>query len=107
MVRIAMLNGMQHRRVTMDEDARTRLLTWIDLNVPYYATYDMADEDRPGGRRLYPAELDETLAEVWARRCASCHEDRQPTPGFVRIMHPQLNPFLAAPLALLRERVSQ
>ena len=86
-------------RVSLEPEALVRLFTWIDLNVPYYGTYDMGDEKREGGRRVYPAALDKTLADVSSRRCATCHAGGMKTPGYVRIEHVELNPILAAPLA--------
>ena len=86
-------------RVSLDADGLARVFTWIDLNVPYYGTYEMGDERREGGRRVVPEGLDKTLADVSARRCASCHKNGAPTPDYVRITNPEANPFLAAPLA--------
>jgi len=87
------------RRVDLDADALGRVLLWIDLNVPYYGTYEMGDEKREGGRRVYPADLARTLTDVWQRRCASCHAGGRPVPEFVRVTRPEHNPFLVAPLA--------
>jgi hypothetical protein len=86
-------------RAALDPDGLTRIFTWIDLNVPYYRTYEMEDEHREGGRRVYPAGLAKTLADVWSKRCAECHKGKPAAPEFVRITSPELNPFLAAPLA--------
>jgi hypothetical protein len=56
--------------------------------------------DHQGARRLYPADLDKTLAEVAKRRCAECHSGGAvPRPFWTRITNPQFNGFLAAPLA--------
>lgn len=86
-------------RVAMDEESRRRVLAWIDLNVPYYSTYEMTDARAEGGRRVYPEGLDAKLAEVAGRRCASCHASGLPTQGYLRLDHPEWNDFLAAPLA--------
>ena len=87
------------RRVDVDADGLARIFTWIDLNVPYYGTYDMEDEHRPGGRQVYPVDLPKVVGDVWARRCAECHKSQRPVPEFVRITNVEHNPFLAAPLA--------
>jgi hypothetical protein len=86
---------------------------WIDLNVPYYGTADTAHPDLPGCRQMYPAELPDVMNDVFARRCADCHQDQQPTmvkdwtPRTsrwrgdalgLRIERPELNAFLLAPL---------
>ncbi len=86
-------------RVALTGDERTRVLTWIDLNVPYYGTYDMADERRPGGRRLYPKGLDKALQDVHKRRCASCHKGVAGKGKWLRVTKPEQNAFLVAPLA--------
>jgi len=87
-------------RFTLTDDERQRILIWIDLNVPYYGTAQTAWPTRQGCRRQYPAQLDATLAEVAARRCASCHEGGEvPRTRWVRITNPQHNPFMLAPLA--------
>ncbi len=86
-------------RVQMDDASRRRVFAWIDLNAPYYSTYDMTNPTAEGGRRVYPKGLDAKLAEVALRRCAGCHAGRVPSRGFVRITHPELNDFLVAPLA--------
>jgi hypothetical protein len=87
-------------RYQMDEASRRRLLAWIDLNVPYYGSSETTHPDNPGSRRIYPAALDKTLADVAARRCAQCHQEGKiPRPFWTRITHPHLNSFLQAPLA--------
>jgi len=87
-------------QVTLTDAERRRVLLWIDLNVPYYGTSDAAYLDHQGARRLYPADLDKTLADVAKRRCGECHNGGAvPRPFWTRITNPQLNGFLAAPLA--------
>lgn len=87
-------------RLQMTSPEVRRLLTWIDLNVPYYGTSETERPDVVGCRQVYPPDLDRTLAEVAARRCASCHDGGKFRREFwTRIGNPQLNNFLAAPLA--------
>jgi len=87
-------------RVDLDPAEQRRLLTWIDLNVPYYGTSETAYPEKPGCRQLLPADLDKVLADVGRRRCAECHKDgKVPRPFWTRIVNPQWNPFLLAPLA--------
>jgi len=86
-------------RFALSDAERRRIFTWIDLNIPYYATYDMAYPDIEGGRRLVPKDLKAKLAEVAQRRCAECHAKGVPSRGYIRITEPELNDFLAAPLA--------
>jgi hypothetical protein len=87
-------------RLTMDEPSRRRILAWIDLNVPYYGSSETAHPERIGCCQFRPDDLDKVLAEVGARRCASCHAGgKVPRHEWVRITEPELNPFLVAPLA--------
>ena len=86
-------------RINLDDLSQRRILAWIDLNVPYYSTYEMSDPNAEGGRRVYPADLEQKLAEVSERRCASCHDAGIPRKGYVRLIRPEMNEFLAGPLA--------
>lgn len=87
-------------RFTMDDASRRRILSWIDLNVPYYGSSETAYPGRPGCRQIVPDDLEKTLADVAVRRCAACHQGGKiPRREWVRITEPELNPFLAAPLA--------
>ncbi|HUT32778.1 MAG TPA: hypothetical protein VNE39_04815 [Planctomycetota bacterium] len=86
-------------RFTLSDAERRRLFTWVDLNIPYYSTYDMAYPDIEGGRRLVPKDLKAKLAEVAQRRCTECHQKAVPSRGYIRITEPELNDFLVAPLA--------
>ncbi|MBM3499927.1 MAG: hypothetical protein FJX74_14800 [Armatimonadetes bacterium] len=86
-------------RVRLSPAEVRRVLAWMDLNVPYYSTYEMSDESLEGGRRVYPLELDAKLAEIAARRCAACHTGSVRRVDYLRITRPELNDFLAAPLA--------
>lgn len=87
-------------RVQLDQASVRRVLAWIDLNVPYYGTSETTHPDNRGSRRIYPADLDRVLQEVAGRRCSGCHEGgKVPRPFWTRLTHPELNAFLAAPLA--------
>lgn len=86
-------------RVRLTDDERLRVLLWIDLNVPYYGTALTAYPDNEGCRRLYPADLDATLADIERRRCVACHRQGVPRKPWVRIESPERNGFLLAPLA--------
>jgi hypothetical protein len=87
-------------RVEMDIASIRRVLTWIDLNVPYYGTSETAYPDNQGCRRIYPDRLDEVLADVAERRCANCHSGgKVPRRVWTRVTDPEFNSFLVAPLA--------
>ncbi|MEI7729758.1 MAG: discoidin domain-containing protein [Verrucomicrobiota bacterium] len=91
-------NGQPRIELTAAE--QRRIFAWIDLNVPYYGTSETAYPEKKGCRQLYPTDLDKTLAEVAKRRCVSCHaEGKIPRQVWVRIVQPQRNNFLTAPLA--------
>jgi len=79
---------------------RKRVYLWIDLNVPYYGTASSNHKKRIGSRRMYPPNLDSTLAEVAKRRCGECHKGGKiPRKFYTRFENPQNNDFLLAPLA--------
>jgi hypothetical protein len=87
-------------RVVMPKPEQRRVLAWIDLNVPYYGTSETSHPETVGCRRIYPSDLDRTLAEVVQRRCADCHDNGAiPRQFWTRIQNPHLNDFLLAPLA--------
>jgi hydrazine synthase alpha subunit-like protein len=86
-------------RVNVPEEDRRRVFLWLDLNVPYYGTSSSNHKARLGSRRMMPLDLDSTLNEVAARRCNSCHKDGVPRKFYTRVMKPEHNDFLLAPLA--------
>jgi len=97
-------------RVGLDAAARRRILAWIDLNVPYYGTADTAHPGLPACRQMIPGELRKAMDDVFARRCAACHDGKKarvamPWRGHhwaevgIRVENPHLNAFLLAPLA--------
>jgi len=87
-------------RVDVPDEDRRRVYLWIDLNVPYYGTSSSNHKARLGSRRMMPLNLDSTLAEVASRRCASCHKQGIPRKFYTRVMNPENNSFLLAPLSL-------
>jgi len=97
-------------QIELDDAGRRRILTWIDLNVPYYGTADTAHPDLPACRQMLPKDLRGKMDDVFARRCQACHQGRKvkvqtpwrgsPRAGLgVRIENPHLNDFLLSPLA--------
>jgi len=85
-------------RVSLSSDERQRILTWIDVNAPYYGTSTTTHQELRGGRALEARALGTVLKEVAARRCAECHKGMPPV-GRVRFTGVENNAFLAAPLA--------
>ncbi|MCP3920234.1 MAG: hypothetical protein GY711_32305 [bacterium] len=86
-------------RVDVPDEDRRRVYMWLDLNVPYYGTSSSNHKARLGSRRMMPLDLDAVLDDVATRRCASCHEEGIPRKFFTRVMKPEHNSFLLAPLA--------
>ncbi len=86
-------------RVKLSAKSRQRLMTWMDLNVPYYGASASNHPNRRGCRQMMPAQLEQVLQRVASERCASCHESGIPRRHWVRVSNPRLNSFLLAPLA--------
>jgi len=86
-------------RVQMPLSERKIINMWIDLNVPYYPTSTSNYPAELGCRRTYPKELDAVLEEVVTRRCVTCHEEKPPREFYTRVLNPEKNGFLFAPLA--------
>jgi len=87
-------------RVNVAEEDRRRVYLWIDLNVPYYGTSASNHPGRMGSRRMLPPELEPVLSEVSSRRCAGCHPSGVPRTFYTRMIKPENNGFLLAPLAI-------
>ncbi len=86
-------------RVDVPDEDRRRVYLWLDLNVPYYGTSSSNHKARLGSRRMMPYDLDRVLGEVASRRCAGCHKQGVPRKFYTRVMKPEHNNFLLAPLA--------
>lgn len=86
-------------RVHLADADRRRVYMWIDLNVPYYGTSSSNYKNRLGSRRMYPYELDPILNDVAKRRCNDCHKSGIPRKYYTRMLKPENNSFLLAPLA--------
>jgi hypothetical protein len=86
-------------RVEVADADRRKVYLWIDLNVPYYGTSSSNHKDRLGSRRMLPDGFESTLQEVAARRCVECHADGIPQTFYTRVLKPENNNFMLAPLA--------
>ncbi|MDP7289027.1 MAG: hypothetical protein QGH94_13660, partial [Phycisphaerae bacterium] len=87
------------KRVDVPAADRKKVYLWIDLNVPYYGTSSSNHKARLGSRRMLPQGLEPAIKEVASRRCLSCHKKGVPRKFYTRVMKPQNNNFLLAPLA--------
>jgi hypothetical protein len=92
-------DGNGQARIDVPAAESRKVYLWMDLNVPYYGTASSNHKYQMGGRRMYPRELDSVLAEVASRRCAECHEQTISRDFYTRILKPEHNRFLLAPLA--------
>ncbi len=86
-------------RVNVPDEDRRRVYLWMDLNIPYYGTSSSNHKAELGSRRMLPLDLDATLSEVAGRRCAGCHQGAVPRKFYTRVLNPEKNSFLLAPLA--------
>ncbi len=86
-------------RVSVPDEDRRRVYLWMDLNIPYYGTSSSTHQAQLGSRRMIPENLDAALADVAARRCAECHASGVPRKFYTRVVAPEKNSFLLAPLA--------
>jgi hypothetical protein len=114
--RIADYLGRDHCGQEVSWEDRQRINTWIDANVPYYASYRASRPRSPGGRDLCAdagtggpsAWHAERFLGVYNRRCAACHGEF-PHPNdheniwsgryaWVNFTHPEWSPALCAHL---------
>jgi hypothetical protein len=86
-------------QAALSDAERRRVFLWIDLNVPYYGTSASNHRDRAGCRHMLPPELKPVLDDVAARRCVGCHPSGVPRTFYTRMIEPERNNFLLAPLA--------
>ena len=66
-----------HGRVALTDEERARVLTWIDLNAPYWPCYECAWPDNYGGRMPISRAECERLQKLAGVRIANSHGARQ------------------------------
>ncbi|MCX6877206.1 MAG: hypothetical protein NTW21_25860 [Verrucomicrobia bacterium] len=54
----------------LDQESFDRIVTWIDINAPYYPTYDSAYPDNPAGRSPLPGSQLARLSALTGENCA-------------------------------------
>ena len=86
-------------RVNVADADRRRVFLWMDLNIPYYGTSSSNHKTRMGSRRMLPDNFEPVFSDVVARRCVECHKKGVPRKFYTRVMSPEKNSFLLAPLA--------
>jgi hypothetical protein len=93
--RLVQLLRKGHHEVTLDPESFDRIVTWIDLNAPYYPTYYSAYPDNLGGRSpLSDAEMKtlETLTGIHWEAESNFNRSTGPWISFDR---PERSPCLA------------
>jgi hypothetical protein len=93
-------------RISLSNQEKLSVYTWLDLNVPYYSNSSSNYLSNRGCRQMVPDEFHEIFKDMASRRCVSCHTQQDSTNVFtypnsfaLRIDNPELNPFLRSPLA--------
>ena len=61
-----------HHGVSLSEEQRLRLSTWIDANAIYYDRY----ETYTPNRHIFTGAIDKQLQGVYAKRCGECHSQK-------------------------------
>jgi len=79
-----------HQDVRLDDESLDRIVTWIDINAPYYPEYASAYRDHPYGRSPISAGELNRLAELTGANV----KDRWGH-GLVSFTRPELSPCLA------------
>ena len=66
-----------HGRAELTDEERDRVITWMDINAPYYPCYESAYPANPGGRM--PLSFDEKarLQKLCGTEIAISHANRQ------------------------------
>ncbi len=77
------------RQVTLDREAIDRVLTWIDVNAPYYPDYSTAYPDNLFGRAPLPIPQVQRLGQLVGLDLADRHHVAQ-----VNFTRPELSPCL-------------
>ena len=81
-----------HNKVKLTSRELQRIVTWIDLNVPYYGSYTSVYPDHPFGRSPLDARQLARLAQLAGKRTGDLKHDPTLQVSFTR---PQRSPILA------------
>ena len=85
-----------HKGVELDDECMDRLITWIDINGPYYPTNYCAYPNNPPGRSPLEKEETDMLGELSGfsfREMISANRSKGPMINFTR---PELSPCLSS-----------
>lgn len=82
----------QHRRLNLSEEEIKRLVTWVDVNAPYYPCYESAYPNNPCGRSPITGKQLRRLRQLTGARFVTRHgRNQRATISFER---PALSPCL-------------
>jgi len=85
------------RANALSADEWDRVVTWIDLNGPYYGTYEHERPERYVGRDALPA-CPQVLDALQKRNCGRCHHAALGADYQMNLTHPEWSAVLTAPL---------
>lgn len=66
-----------HGKVTLTDEERDRIITWMDINAPYYPQYESAYPDNPGGRNPLTFEECAKITELCGIKIKNGHSAKQ------------------------------
>ena len=66
-----------HGKVTLTDEERDRVITWMDVNAPYYPQYECAYPDNPGGRMPLTFAERERIEKLCGRGISNANHRRQ------------------------------
>ncbi len=90
--RLAQVLSKGHNKVQLTKEEMSRINTWIDINAPYYPSYDCAYPDNSAGRSPLNAEQMKRLSELTGATFIANHgKNAGPQLSFDR---PELSPCL-------------
>lgn len=93
-------DGPCSQRAKLSAEEWLRLVTWIDLNGPYHDGFINKRLPRPPYDLAADRSLEASLAEVHARRCASCHQPAAVSRlSWTNLTSPEQSLYLTAPLS--------
>ena len=84
-----------HNDVKLDKESFDRIVTWIDINAPYYPTYDSAYPDNMGGRSPLDDEQIRRLGQLTGVNWEAEVNFGSNTGPWVSFDRPELSPCLA------------
>ena len=85
-----------HKGVVLEGESLARLITWVDINAPYYPVYETAYPDNLAGRAPLPFDRLDRLVELTGVNFRSIADFQRSLGPQVSFSRPELSPCLAA-----------